>query len=49
MGDHWPWETKKLNPQEPFNDYWKLLYLPFKRTILHPGRGLDLLGIKVLQ
>jgi hypothetical protein len=20
MGDHWPWKTKELNPQEPFNE-----------------------------
>jgi hypothetical protein len=20
MGDHWPWEAKELNPQEPFNE-----------------------------
>jgi hypothetical protein len=29
--------------------YWELLYLPSKRPILHPSRGLDLLGTKVLQ
>jgi hypothetical protein len=26
-----------------------LLYLPYKRPILHPGRGLGLLGTKVLK
>jgi hypothetical protein len=20
MGDHWPWEARELNPQEPFNE-----------------------------
>jgi hypothetical protein len=29
--------------------YWELLYLLSKRPILHPGRGLDLFGTKVLQ
>jgi hypothetical protein len=29
--------------------YWELLYLPSKRPMLHPGRGLDLLEIKVLK
>jgi hypothetical protein len=34
----------------PKNLYcWELLYLPSKRPILHPSRGLDLLGTKVLQ
>jgi hypothetical protein len=33
----------------PRNLYcWEFLYLPFKRLILHSGRGLDLLGTKVL-
>jgi hypothetical protein len=41
-----PW-GQHLPPKNLY--YWELLYLPSKKPILHPDRGLALLGTKVLQ